>query len=109
MPRFKRGIQYPLQQFLVDLNHAIVMRGLDPRIHHLCKIYTKKMDPRVKPASDGGGWAYTGSNRPGNAIACEINPNPCGLLDRPVKPGDDTHFLWTNSANEIPPQRPTHG
>src|SRR5258708_17852566 len=27
-----------------------------PRIHHLCEIYAKKMDPRVKPAGDGGGW-----------------------------------------------------
>ncbi len=31
-----------------------VMRGLDPRIHHPCKIYARKMDPRVKPAGDGG-------------------------------------------------------
>jgi hypothetical protein len=30
------------------------MRGLDPRIH-LCKIYAQQMDPRVKPAGDGGG------------------------------------------------------
>src|SRR5260370_37552910 len=27
-----------------------------PRIHHVCEIYAKKMDPRVKPAGDGGGW-----------------------------------------------------
>src|SRR5258705_3905744 len=33
------------------------MGGLDPGIHHLCKRYAKKMDPRVKPAGDGGGWA----------------------------------------------------
>jgi hypothetical protein len=45
------------------------MRGLDPRIHHLCKIYSKKMDPRVKPAGDGDGWVSAGSNRPGTAIA----------------------------------------
>jgi hypothetical protein len=38
-----------LQQFPVDLIHSVVMRGLDPRIHHLCKIYAKKMDPQVKP------------------------------------------------------------
>jgi len=38
-----------LQQLPVDLIHSVVMRGLDPRIHHLCKIYAKKMDPRVKP------------------------------------------------------------
>jgi len=29
------------------------MRGLDPRIHHVRKIHTKQMDPRVKPAGDG--------------------------------------------------------
>jgi hypothetical protein len=40
--------------------HSIVMRGLDPRIHHLCKIFAKKIDPRVNPriksgdAGDGG-------------------------------------------------------
>jgi len=35
------------------LIRSVVMRGLDPRIHHLRKIYAKKMDPRVKPAGDG--------------------------------------------------------
>jgi hypothetical protein len=38
-----------LQQFPVDLIRSVVMRGLDPRIHHPCKIYAKKMDCRVKP------------------------------------------------------------
>ncbi len=33
------------------------MRGLDPRIHLVPTIYAKQMDPRVKPAGDGGGWA----------------------------------------------------
>jgi hypothetical protein len=40
--------------FPVGLMHSVVMRGLDPRIYHLCKINAKKMDPRVKPAGDGG-------------------------------------------------------
>ena len=44
------------------------MRGLDPRIHHLRKIYAKRMDPRVKPAGDGSGWASADSNRPGAAV-----------------------------------------
>jgi hypothetical protein len=35
-----------ITQLPVDLIHSVVMRGLDPRIHHLCKIYAKKMDPR---------------------------------------------------------------
>jgi hypothetical protein len=30
----------------------LVMRGLDPRIHHLRKILSKKMDCRVKPGND---------------------------------------------------------
>jgi hypothetical protein len=29
------------------------MRGLDPRIHHLAKADTTRMDPQVKPAGDG--------------------------------------------------------
>jgi hypothetical protein len=29
----------------VDLIHTVVMRGLDPRIHRLCKIYAKKDGP----------------------------------------------------------------
>jgi hypothetical protein len=37
------------------------MRGLDPRIHHLRKIYAKRMDPRVKPAGDGSGWTNSES------------------------------------------------
>jgi hypothetical protein len=41
-----------LQRFPVDLIHAVVMRGLDPRITHLCKIYAKRMDPRAA-AVDG--------------------------------------------------------
>jgi len=44
------------------------MRGHDPRIHHLRKIYAKWMDPRVKPAGDGGEWARSDSNRPGTAV-----------------------------------------
>jgi hypothetical protein len=30
----------------------LVMRGLDPRIHHLRKTLSKKMDCRVKPGND---------------------------------------------------------
>ncbi len=38
--------------------HRVVMRGLDPRIHLVPTIYAKQMDPRVKPAGDGGSrWA----------------------------------------------------
>src|SRR5258708_2739481 len=33
-----------------DLIHSVVMRGLDPRTHHLCE---EKMDPRVT-AEEGG-------------------------------------------------------
>jgi hypothetical protein len=55
-----------LQQFPVDLDHSVVMLGLDPSIHHHCKIYAKKMDTRVKPAGDGGGWACTDSRSIGN-------------------------------------------
>jgi hypothetical protein len=33
------------------------MRRLDLRIHHLGKIYAKKMDPRVKPSGDSDGRA----------------------------------------------------
>src|SRR5260370_11653074 len=33
-----------------DLTHSVVMRGLDPRPHHLCE---EKMDPRVT-AEEGG-------------------------------------------------------
>jgi hypothetical protein len=29
------------------------MRGLDLPIHHIRKIYAKRMDPWVKPAGDG--------------------------------------------------------
>ena len=58
-----------LQRIPVDLIHLVVMRGLDPRIHHLRKIYARLMDPRVKPAGDGSGWASTDSNRPGAAVA----------------------------------------
>jgi hypothetical protein len=41
-----------LQQFPVDLIHSVVVGGLDPRIHHLCEVSAKKMDPRVT-AVDG--------------------------------------------------------
>src|SRR5216683_2654539 len=57
-----------LERIPVDLIHLAVMRGLDPRIHHLRKIYAKRMDPRVKPAGDGSGWASADSNRPGAAV-----------------------------------------
>src|SRR6266851_7392812 len=57
-----------LERIPVDLIHLAVMRGLDPRIHHLRKIYAKRMDPRVKPAGDGSGWASADSNRPGTAV-----------------------------------------
>jgi hypothetical protein len=35
------------------------MAGLDPAIHLLRKklLLAKKMDPRVKPAGDGGEWS----------------------------------------------------
>ena len=34
-----------------------VIAGLDPAIHPLrMKPYAKKMDPRVKPGGDDGGW-----------------------------------------------------
>jgi len=52
------------------------MRGLDPRINHVRKIYAKPMDPRVKPAGDGGGWTSTDSNRPGTAIAASARQPP---------------------------------
>src|SRR6266851_4289343 len=58
-----------LERIPVDLIHLAVMRGLDPRIHHLRKIYAKRMDPRAKPAGDGRGWASADSNRPGAAVA----------------------------------------
>jgi len=48
--------------------HAVVMRGLDPRIHHLCKIHAKWVNPRVKLAGDGGDCASADSNRPGTAV-----------------------------------------
>jgi hypothetical protein len=33
---------------------ALVIAGLDPAIHRLRKkVFTKRMDPRVKPAGDG--------------------------------------------------------
>jgi len=48
--------------------HLVVMRGLDPRIHHLRKIYAKLMGPRVKPAGDGSGWPSADSYRPGTAV-----------------------------------------
>ena len=60
-----------LQRIPVDLIHLAVMRGLDPRIHHLRKIYAKRMDPRVKPAGDGSGWASADSNRPGAAVEAD--------------------------------------
>src|SRR6266446_2924978 len=60
-----------LQRIPVDLIHLAVMRGLDPRIHHLRKIYAKRMDPRVKPAGDGRGWASADSNRPGAAVGAD--------------------------------------
>jgi hypothetical protein len=49
-------ISTPCSSFPVHLTHSVVMRGLDPRIHRLCKVYAKKMDQRVKPrvtAMDG--------------------------------------------------------
>ena len=61
-----------LQRIPVDLIHLAVMRGLDPRIHHLRKIYAKRMDPRVKPAGDGRGWASADSNRPGAAVVAAL-------------------------------------
>jgi NAD(P)-dependent dehydrogenase (short-subunit alcohol dehydrogenase family) len=38
-----------------------VMRGLDPRIHHLRKNLSKKMDGRVKPGHDASIWYGPGS------------------------------------------------
>jgi hypothetical protein len=40
----------------IELIQSSVMRGLDPRIHHLRKNLSKWMDPRVKPAGDDGGF-----------------------------------------------------
>jgi hypothetical protein len=42
-----------LKRSPIDLNRSLVMRGLDPRIHPLRRIYQKWMDPRVKAAGDG--------------------------------------------------------
>jgi hypothetical protein len=55
-----------MMRFPVDLIHSVVMRERDPRIHHLGRIYAKTMDPRVKPAGDGGGlWcAATRGSQP---------------------------------------------
>ncbi len=51
-----------------------VTRGLDPRVHLLRIDFAKMMDARVKPAHD---------NR-----VDQIDREP--LIDRPVKPGDDS-------------------
>jgi len=56
-----------LQRIPVDLIHLLVIRRLNPRIHHLRKIHAKRMDPRVKPAGDGSGWARA---------PIQINPEP---------------------------------
>ena len=45
-----------LHRIPVDLIYPVVMRGLDPRIHHLRKTCAERMDPRVKPADDRHGW-----------------------------------------------------
>ena len=50
-----------LPRIPVHMIYLIVMRGLDPRIHHLRKIYAKRVDPRVKPAGDGSGWTSSES------------------------------------------------
>jgi hypothetical protein len=43
-------------------NLSSVIAGLDPAIHLLRKkLLAKKMDPRVKPAGDAGGWARAAS------------------------------------------------
>jgi hypothetical protein len=76
---------HDLQRFPIDLIHSVVMRGLDPRIHHLRKSMRKWMDPRVKPAGDGGGRASVDSNRPGTAC------NGLQLDLRPLK-GERTRF-----------------
>jgi DNA-binding response OmpR family regulator len=57
-----------LQRFPVKLIHSVVMRGLDPRIHHIRKSMWKWTDPRVKPAGDGDGRTSVDSNRPGTAV-----------------------------------------
>jgi hypothetical protein len=39
---------------------SVVIAGLDPAIHLVRNNrHAKKMDPRVKPAGDGGGWRAT--------------------------------------------------
>src|SRR5215510_9372128 len=64
-----------LWRFPVDLIHSVVMRvpgldpGIDPRIHRLCKINAKKLDPRSSARGNGGGRTSADSNRPGTAIA----------------------------------------
>jgi hypothetical protein len=47
--------------FPVGLMHSVVMRGLDPRIYHLCKINAKKMDPRVTAGLDERRLKSTGN------------------------------------------------
>jgi hypothetical protein len=47
----------------------IVMRGLDPRIHLLRKkVFTKRMDPRVKPAGDRTFMRHEGASTRTNIL-----------------------------------------
>ena len=43
------------------------------------------------------------------AAARRIESRDRGLLDRPVKPGEDTLLFLTGFANHGAPRRPTHG
>jgi hypothetical protein len=57
-----------------DAGIAVVIAGLDPAIHPVCKkVLTKRMDPRVKPASDGGFvWREAGEGPTRAAITVVI-------------------------------------
>jgi hypothetical protein len=46
------------------------MRGLDPRIHHLRKTLSKRMDCRVKPGNDASIWNGPGSAAHRYALRC---------------------------------------
>src|SRR5215472_4089803 len=53
---------------------AVVIAGLDPAIHPVRKkVLTKRMDPRVKPAGDGG---FVSRAAPHPALAALGPPSP---------------------------------
>jgi hypothetical protein len=67
----RRELNYDLSHFLIEQMHDVgcpslssVIAGLDPAIHQLRKmLFTKQIDPRVKPAGDVSGWASAASIR----------------------------------------------